>query len=155
MSRESRRPSAFCAVPVLVGAFLLFLVLPHAAAVLRAARPEAGTPGVFTAERLDCVEHPGHSACGWQGGFRSDDGSVVRARTSLYGGQGALRAGAGIRARDIGRAGRVYRFEGSREWVLNALLAGVGAVLVLGGLSPVVRTRRSRLPKTSLVESSI
>jgi hypothetical protein len=139
-SGRTRRPgrsgmSAFTVLLALLGGFLLYVVIPNVAPVLRAADGGAGVPGTFTAGQLLCVQHPGHTACGWQGEFRSDDGTLERRQVGLYGDAGDLKAGAVIKARDVGRSGKVYRPAGTHEWVLTALLAAVGLALLLNGFS--------------------
>ncbi|WP_460338859.1 hypothetical protein [Actinoallomurus acanthiterrae] len=148
------RVSAFDVLLALLGAFLLYLVVPNVGPVLRAARSGAGTRGTFTADRLNCVRHPGHTACNWQGAFRSDSGTLTRSHVFLYGGAGGLTAGTHIRARDVGRSGQVYRPAGSHEWILSGLLGLGGLVLCLkgSGLLGMARPARasdgSRRPRT-------
>ncbi|MFC4533243.1 hypothetical protein [Sphaerisporangium dianthi] len=129
-SRQGRSP-VFAAALTLVGAFLLYLAVPHIGPVVRAARAD-GVPGVFTAETLACVQHPGHESCSWSGEFRSDDGALRQAEVTLYGAdRETMRAGERTRAFDTGRAGRVYGPGGSREWVFTALLLLAGLAIVL------------------------
>lgn len=117
-------------VLVAIALYLLYLALPNAGPALRAARLD-GTPGVFTAQRLYCVQHPGHESCSWSGEFRSDDGATKRGEVWLYGSsRDSLRVGQQVRAYDIGRANRVYGPGGSREWIPVALMVAVSAVLL-------------------------
>ena len=133
--RRRSRPSLFLSVVLMITAgYLLFLAVPNVVPSVRAARAE-GTPGVFTAQRLGCVRHPGHESCSWTGEFRSDDGQIHRAGVSLRGSdRQSLRPGTRIRAVDVGRARQVYGPGGSREWLPTmALLAlGVGILGYLG-----------------------
>src|SRR5262249_33601194 len=110
--------------------------------VVRSAQSGAGIHGTFTAQRLNCVQHPGHVACGWEGGFRSADGRTVKPDVYLYGGAGDLTAGGSIPARDVGRSGQVYRFAGTHEWILSALLSAGGLLLVGFALRRAVRRQR-------------
>lgn len=122
---------------MLLGAFLLYLALPNVGTVVRSARAGDGIPGTFTAERLSCVQHPGHTACDWQGEFRSQGGALTRPHVFLYGGAGDLTPGATTKARDIGRPTEVYRPAGTHEWIPTALLALTGlALLVIAVLHP-------------------
>ncbi|MDX6741609.1 hypothetical protein [Actinocorallia sp. A-T 12471] len=133
----ARRPksgrSPFGVVVTLLGLFLLYLAAPTAGQVARAATPGAGAPGTFTAERLECVTHPGHRACDWFGSFQPQ-GGPVRADVALYGGEGAVVLGARVAARDVGRRDKVYRHDGSREWVFTLLLVLAGGALTAGGV---------------------
>jgi hypothetical protein len=114
----------------LAGGLLIAFVAPAVGPVVRAARAD-GTPGLFEARRLGCVQHPGHSTCIWYGEFRSDDGTRRRGEVYLYGSSnGTLRAGERIRAVDTGRPAWVYRPGGSREWIPTALLLAAGLGLL-------------------------
>ncbi|MER6949287.1 hypothetical protein ABT294_35250 [Nonomuraea sp. NPDC000554] len=96
---------------------------------IRAARAD-GTPGVFTAERLDCVYHGPHEQCNWLGEFRADNGE--RRQVSLYGSDSdTLRVGQQTKAVDVGRSSRVYGPGGSNEWVFTALLLAAGLSLLV------------------------
>jgi hypothetical protein len=134
-----RRLSGFDVLLLVAGAGLLALVLPGLPQALRAADADAGVHGSFTARDRVCTGHPGHTACNWQGTFRSEDGTSVRTGILLYGDGPGLRAGATTAARDIGRRGHVYMPAGSREWILSALLAAAGLLLLLGRTSVLVR----------------
>lgn len=151
-----RHISAFNVLLLLLGAFLLYLVIPNTGPVLRAARSGAGVQGTFTAERLACVRHPGHTACNWRGSFRPDGGRPERAGVYLYGGGGGLRAGERTTARDVGRSGQVYRPAGTHEWVMSGLLGLAGLLLCLYGVgligaarSALIRASASRPPRTT------
>ncbi|GAA4105008.1 hypothetical protein [Actinomadura miaoliensis] len=135
-----RRPSHLGTVLLLLaGAYLLYLSVPNVAPAVRAAKAD-GTPGMFTAQRLQCISHPGHESCSWTGEFRSDDGTIRRADVSLYGsGRNSLHEGERTRAFDIGRESRVYGPDGSREWISIALMILVGAAFFVFAL---VRVRR-------------
>jgi hypothetical protein len=142
--------SAFDVLVILLAAFLLYLVIPNVVPVLRSARAGDGVPGIFTARHLTCVAHPGHTACGWEGSFRSDSGTIDRGSVYLYGGSGGLTAGSQIKARDIGRASQVYRFSGTHEWVITAILFVVSLLLLLyAGVYRAVRSGISRLAAPS------
>lgn len=128
------RLSAFHVVLALLGAFLLYLSIPNAGVVMRSARAGEGLQGTFTARHLNCVQHPGHTACDWQGEFRSADGTVTRPSVFLYGGAGELAVGSTTKARDVGRTGEVYRPNGTHEWIPTALLALSGLALLVFAL---------------------
>jgi hypothetical protein len=104
---------------------------------------------VFTAQRLECVEHPGHEACTWYGRFRTMDGVVRNTDIALYGAdRDMLREGQQTQAFDVGRANRVYGPGGSNEWVMTALLLLAGAAALVSGLVRVVRVVRIvRVPR--------
>ena len=139
------RVTVFNVLIALVGVLLLCLSIPNAGPVLRAARAGDGVQGVFIAQRLSCVRHPGHTACDWTGEFRSATGALIRRDVVLYGGAGRLTTGSHTYARDVGRSGRVYRHPGSHEWILTALLALAG-LLLLGWAGHASGTRPARPP---------
>jgi hypothetical protein len=133
-------------VLVMLVSGLLFVLVsaPNLAPAIAAARAD-GTPGVFTADRLSCVSHPGHEACTWYGTFRPNRGAPRR--TSLYGsGRDTVAAGQRIRAFDVGRPGRVYGSGGSNEWILTSLLLVAGAGLVCGAAATAWRRRGALTP---------
>lgn len=108
--------------------------------VVRAARAE-GTPGTFTAEKLRCIEHPGHEQCSWYGRFRVSGRTGERAY--LYGaGRGDLRPGEAVAALDVGRAGQVYPPTGSREWMITAALVAFALALLAAGARGLLRAHR-------------
>ncbi len=131
---RARRPSRVTSAALLAVACLcLYVGLNNLGPALRAATA-SGVAGTFTAERLDCVRHPGHETCTWSGRFRAVDGPAERPGVALYGsGRGALRAGQSVPALDVGNAGRVYRPQGSREWIftLALVVAGYGLLVQL------------------------
>lgn len=130
MARRTSSP-AFTTVLTLIAAFLLYLAVPNIGTAVRAARAD-GTPGVFTARELTCVQHPGHESCVWIGEFRSDDGSTGRSGIEMYGSDRYSNvAGGRTRAVDIGLTGRVYGPGGSNEWVFTALLLASGLGILL------------------------
>ncbi|WP_327045653.1 hypothetical protein OG320_28840 [Microbispora sp. NBC_01189] len=140
-----RGSPAFTAALTLFALFLLFLTVPGIGPAVRAARAD-GVPGTFTARSVDCVRHPGHESCTWNGDFRSDDGAVRRDGVELYGAdRDMLREGQQTRAVDVGRPSRVYGPGGSMEWVFTALLllAAAGILLVAYG-GPVRHLLRAR-----------
>ncbi|MBA9005592.1 hypothetical protein [Thermomonospora cellulosilytica] len=131
------------AVLVAVALYLLYLALPNLGPALRAARLD-GTAGTFTAQRLQCVRHPGHESCSWQGTFVSDDGAVRREGVWLHGSdRSSHQAGQRTRAYDTGRESRVYGPGGSREWVPIALMVAVSGALLAFAFS---RPRERRDP---------
>ncbi|MBO3750606.1 hypothetical protein J5X84_31400 [Streptosporangiaceae bacterium NEAU-GS5] len=141
-SRRRRRPIFSCVILILAGIGLIWLAVPSIGPAVRAATAD-GTPGVFTAQRLDCVEHPGHEACTWYGDFRASDGSVRMSDIALYGAdRGMLHEGQQTQAFDVGRPTRVYGPGGSNEWVMIALLLVAGAAGVVIGLVRVARAPR-------------
>jgi hypothetical protein len=140
------RSPVLTAALTLVGVLLLYVAVPNIGPVVRAARAD-GLAGVFTAERLHCVRHPGHESCNWIGRFRSDDGTVRRTGVTFYGStRDSHRAGEETRALDIGRSNRIYGPEGSSEWVFTMLmlLAGLGILsrLYTGPLRRLLSRRR-------------
>ncbi|MFC4586740.1 hypothetical protein [Sphaerisporangium corydalis] len=141
-ARHGHSP-VFTAALTLIGAFLLYLVIPNIGPAVRAARAD-GAPGVFTARSVSCVEHPGHESCSWMGDFRSDAGGADRP-VALYGSdRDSLRPGMETRAFDVGRPNLVYGPGGSREWVFTALLLLAGlAILVFPYAGLLMRSPRA------------
>ncbi|MBO2453682.1 hypothetical protein J4573_41800 [Actinomadura barringtoniae] len=140
--RRRRPPSAFTVVlATLVGLALLAITVPNVGPVMRAARAD-GPRGTFTAQRVSCVQHPGHEQCTWYGTFQlpasssgPGSGSAVRHDYYLYGAnRGTLHTGQQVTAVDVGRKGRVYDPAGSHEWILTGLLllAGLALFVPLG-----------------------
>ncbi|MFI0366872.1 hypothetical protein ACH35V_03280 [Actinomadura sp. 1N219] len=128
-----------------MAAYLLYLAVPNVGPALRAASAE-GTPGVFTAQQLQCIQHPGHESCSWKGEFRSDTGGIHRTGVSLHGaGRDSLQVGAQTKAVDVGRTSRVYSPDGSREWVAIALMVLTSAILLTFACLRM-RPRRSTTP---------
>lgn len=129
-----RSPSRLTSFAMLVAAcLLLYVSLPNLGKAIHIATAD-GTPGTFTASRIDCISHPGHESCSWSGTFRSRDSTVVLRSVTLYGsGRSSLRNGQRVSAEDMGVPGRVYRPGGSREWILTGLLlvAGYGLLALL------------------------
>ncbi|MFC4590955.1 hypothetical protein ACFO8L_33000 [Sphaerisporangium corydalis] len=135
----SRRVSAFDIALALGGLLFIFLSAQNAGPAIAALRAD-GVQGTFTAQRLDCVEHPGHEQCSWVGDFRSDDAAVVREGIGFYGSErSTFTPGATSPAFDTGRLGHVYGPGGSNEWVIIAALLLVGLALTL---RPLLRLRR-------------
>jgi hypothetical protein len=132
-----------------VGGILLYLAVPQIGPAVRAASAD-GSPGVFTAQRLDCVEHPGHRSCSWSGTFQANAGGAAAREVTLYGyDEEVLRPGMTAPAFDIGHADRVVGPDGSNEWMFTALLIAVAAgILYLGIGHPLLRLalRRTALP---------
>ncbi|GAA0596998.1 hypothetical protein [Actinomadura livida] len=151
--RARGAPSGFTVTVTAALAFLLlFFTVPNLGAVWRAARAD-GASGTFTAERLSCVEHPGHESCSWYGTFMPAAGSEAH-ETSMYGaGRGDLSAGERVPAIDVGRPSRVYSVDGSREWIPTGLtlIAAAGLCVplarrLLSRVRPSGRARRSGTP---------
>nr|BFE81382.1 hypothetical protein GCM10020093_039830 [Planobispora longispora] len=113
MTVAKRRPGAFDLALVVMGLLMLLASVPEIGPSIRAARAD-GVSGVFTAEELRCVQHPGHESCVWAGDFASADGRILRPGVELYGSdRDTLTAGQTTPAVDTGRATRVYGPGGS------------------------------------------
>ncbi|MFI1016671.1 hypothetical protein [Streptomyces sp. NPDC020965] len=143
MRRSSvRRPSRTVSIALLITAcLLLYVSLSNMGNVVRAAKAD-GTAGRFTAERLHCVSHGAHQTCEWSGAFTSDDGAVRRADVTMYGsGKGSFTRNESATAVDVGNPGRVYRPQGSREWLFTGLLLLTGL-----GLLGLLARRHLRSP---------
>ncbi|MEV7969057.1 hypothetical protein AB0O34_24155 [Sphaerisporangium sp. NPDC088356] len=139
----ARRVSAFDIALALGGLLLVLLAVQNAGPAVAALRAD-GVQGTFTAQRLDCIEHPGHEQCNWVGAFRSGDGKVVREGIAFYGSErGTFTPGAKSPAFDTGRLGHVYGPGGSNEWVVVAALLVVGLGLAL---RPPLKSLRRRGP---------
>lgn len=126
-------PRLWSGLLLVIAALLLYVSLPNLGHVIRAARAD-GEPGVFTAQHVECVQHPGHESCTWSGTFRSRGGGEA-VQTTYYGaGRDSMRPGEKRRAVDVGFPGRVYSPDGSREWIFTValLLAGFGLLGYLG-----------------------
>jgi hypothetical protein len=134
--RPTRRRNVVLAAAA--GTVMLALALPNVGPALRAARAD-GVHGTFVAERLSCVQHPGHELCSWYGTFQPDPdrsgapaASGVRTDISLYGSdRDTLRSGRRVPAVDTGRPARVYSPGGSREWIVVAALLVTGCLLLV------------------------
>lgn len=88
---------------------------------VRAARGE-GTSGVFVAESLSCVRHPGHESCACQGTFAPEGSEERRSVRPHAAERGDCANGPRVAAVDSGAADRVYGPWGSREWVFSAVV---------------------------------
>ncbi|WP_143020114.1 hypothetical protein [Sinosporangium album] len=122
--------SAFGMVVAGIGVLLVVLGFQGLGPALAAARAD-GAWGTFTAREVTCIQHPGHEQCSWQGEFRPDTGSAVRADITLYGSdRDTFAPGAVTRAFDTGRRGHVYGPGGSNEWIMSALLLLAGGFLL-------------------------
>lgn len=132
----TRKPSRTVSTVLLITAcLLLFVSLPNLGNVLRAATAD-GTAGRFTAERLRCVSHSAHQSCEWSGTFESDDDLVRRTDVTMYGsGKDSFATNQSATALDVGNPGRIYRPQGSNEWVFTVLLllTGFGLLWLLAG----------------------
>ena len=132
-------------VLLLVAALVLSFTVPALGPAMRLARGD-GRPGTFTAQRLDCVSHPGHESCAWVGEFRSRDGAVHRTGVVLAGSdRGTHRVGRRTAAVDAGLAGRVYGPDGSNEWVFTALLLLTALALTAFVISAATGAVRRKL----------
>ncbi|MFF5210171.1 hypothetical protein [Streptosporangium sp. NPDC000396] len=123
-----RKPGAFDLVIMIGGLLLVVLAVQNAGPALAALRGD-GIRGVFTAQRVECIQHPGHEQCSWLGEFRSAAG--IRPGIAFYGSDREMFApGQTSPAFDTGRRGHVYGPGGSNEWIVVALLflAGLGLI---------------------------
>ncbi|MEW9552922.1 hypothetical protein [Nonomuraea sp. NPDC050783] len=144
--RRGRRASPLLtAVLLLAAALLLSWVTPAVGPAVRLARGD-GRPGTFTAQRLECVRHPGHESCAWIGEFRSHDGLVHRTEVALAGGdRTSQRAGRRSEAMDVGLPNRVYGPDGSNEWIFTMSLFLAVLALLAFAAAPLVTAVRRRL----------
>lgn len=132
-------------VLLLVAALSLSWTLPAIDPALRLAGGH-GRPGTFTAQRLECLRHPGHESCAWTGEFRSHDGIIHRTWATLAGSDRTThRAGQRIEAIDIGLTNRVYGADGSGEWIFTVLLALAELALLTFTITAIAGTIRRRL----------
>ncbi|MFG3442780.1 hypothetical protein ACGF0J_36530 [Nonomuraea sp. NPDC047897] len=141
-----RRPSPPLTIALLiVAALLLTWTIPAIGPALRLAGGD-GRPGTFTAQRLDCVRHPGHESCAWTGDFSSHDGVVHRRGVTLAGSDRTThQAGRRTGAVDVGLPNRVYGPNGSTEWIFTALLLLAVLALLVFAAAPVAGAARRRL----------
>ncbi|MDR8413076.1 hypothetical protein MTP10_30635 [Nonomuraea sp. 3-1Str] len=141
-----RRPSPPLTVALLlVTALLLSWTVPGIGPALRLAGG-AGRSGTFTAQRLDCVRHPGHESCAWTGDFRSHDGVVRRTGVTLAGSdRDTDHVGRQTEAIDVGLPNRVYGPHGSNEWIFTVFLLLAELALLAFALAPVVGAVRRGL----------
>lgn len=129
-------------LPAVAGLLLLVFAVPNLAPALRAARAE-GVRGTFTAERLTCVEHPGHEQCTWYGRFHGGDRNR---EVTLYGAtRTSLHTGQAVLAVDVGRPWRVYPPSGSREWIVVVAVIAGALVLLLPLAAHLARRRQLEL----------
>ncbi|CAM5700433.1 hypothetical protein [Streptomyces griseomycini] len=130
MNTSGRKPSGFVSLLLLLAGVLLFwMSVPNLGTAARAATAD-GPRGTFTAARLMCFGHAGHTTCEWTGTFRSDDGTVELEGVKLYGsGRDTFEAGQTAPAVDVGHAGRVYSPTGSHAWIITAVLAVLAYIL--------------------------
>lgn len=146
-----RGPSRVISFFILAAAgLLLYVALPNLGPALRVATAD-GTPGTFTAQRLDCVTHPGHESCSWLGRFRPRDGSGQLRAVALSGARkDQLRTGQRVPAVDLDVPGRVYAPGRSFDWIVTMLLLIGGyfllAVFAKRHLMPPPRPRGSPHP---------
>jgi hypothetical protein len=141
--KRRRLSLPLAAVLLLIAAFLMAVTVPAIGPALRLARGD-GRPGTFTAQRLDCVQHPGHESCAWIGEFDSRDGVIHRAGVTLAGSdRGTQDAGRRAEAIDVGLTGRVYGSGGSNDWIFTGLLSmATLALLVLVAASATGAVRQ-------------
>nr|ANY94477.1 hypothetical protein [Streptomyces sp. CB02366] len=132
MATRGARPSGFVSLLLLLAGVLLFwLTVPGLGDAARTATAD-GPRGTFTAVRLVCAGHAGHTTCEWLGTFRSADGAVELGSVKLYGsGRGAFEAGQSAPAVDVGNAGRVYDPAGSHTCIITVGLAALSYVLLV------------------------
>ncbi|MFF8982057.1 hypothetical protein ACF08E_01555 [Streptomyces globisporus] len=132
MATSGRKPSGFVSLLLLLAGVLLFwMTVPNLGTAARAATAD-GPRGTFTAARLVCVGHSGHTSCEWSGTFRSDDGTVELTDVKLYGsGRDTFDAGQTAPAVDVGNVGRVYAPTGSRSWIITVVLVLVAYALLV------------------------
>ncbi|MFY0510670.1 hypothetical protein ACOMD4_09770 [Streptomyces anulatus] len=144
MATGGSRPSGFVSLLLLLAGVLLFwMTVPNLGTAARAATAD-GPRGTFTAARLVCAGHSGHTTCEWAGTFRSDDGTVELVGVKLYGsGRDTFEAGRTAPAVDVGNAGRVYDPTGSRAWIITVVLVVLAYVLL------VAVARRHLMPPAS------
>ncbi|WP_131815625.1 hypothetical protein [Thermostaphylospora chromogena] len=144
MPRACKRgPDAFEMTVMAAGVVVMFLALQHLGPALAAAGGR-GTPGTFTAERVACIQHPGHEQCSWFGRFRADTGEARQGQVAFYGSErNMFTPGETVRAFDTGRSGHVYGPGGSNEWVAVALLFVAGLGLVTWPFGPRGRRREA------------
>jgi hypothetical protein len=141
MSGRGPRFGAFNAVILVVAALITAMALTGVERSVRAATADGG-PGRFTAERVDCTQHPGHESCTCYGEYLPDDGSAPRTDVYLYGrDRETCRIGTSVAAVDIGSRTRVYGPEGSREWLWTAGMALAGLGLGAWSVRPLLRRR--------------
>ncbi|WP_304451485.1 hypothetical protein [Nocardiopsis sp. YSL2] len=145
MTRRGTSP-AFALVLMVLAGTVAYVGLAGLDQGLRAARGE-GTPGVFTATALSCVRHPSHESCGCDGTFTADDGGPAREVTLHAAGRDTCVVGAEIAAVDAGSDTRVYGPDGSREWIVSALLLVGASVAVLWSAVQGVRGLRGGGPR--------
>ncbi|MGV9778139.1 hypothetical protein [Streptosporangium sp. NPDC003464] len=137
MRSGTKRLSAFDLVIAAGGLVLVLLAGQNLGPALAALRGE-GTWGTFTAQRVECVQHPGHEQCTWLGDFRA--GGEARQGIAFYGAdREAFTPGQTVRAFDTGRRGHVYGPGGSNEWIMVVLLLVAGLGLAA---RPLLRLRR-------------
>lgn len=131
MATSGRKPSGFVSLLLLLVSILLFwMSVPNLGTAARAATTD-GPRGTFTATRLMCFGHAGHTTCEWLGTFQSDDGTVELEGVKLYGsGSDTFEAGQTAPAVDVGNAGRVYNRTGSHAWIITVVLAVLAYVLL-------------------------
>lgn len=126
------RPSVFSLVVLVLVGLLGYVGLSGWDRGVRAARGE-GAPGVFVAESLSCVRHPGHESCVCQGTFTPENSGEERSVRLHAAQRSDCASGAEVASVDSGAADRVYGPWGSREWVFSAVLVSiaVGATVVI------------------------
>ncbi|AWL90746.1 hypothetical protein BF14_034135 [Streptomyces griseus] len=132
MTTSGRRPSGFVSLLLLLlGVLLFWLTVPNLGDAARTATAD-GPLGTFTATRLVCAGHAGHTTCEWLGTFRSTDGTVDLGNVKLYGSdRDAFEAGRTAPAVDVGNPGRVYDPAGSYTWIVTVGLAVLSYALLI------------------------
>ncbi|MFJ5049787.1 hypothetical protein [Streptomyces sp. NPDC088719] len=132
MPTNRRKPSGFVSLLLLLAGVLLFwLTVPNLGNAARAATAD-GPRGTFTAARLVCAGHSGHTTCEWSGTFQSLDGTQKTPNVKLYGSdQNTFKAGQTAPAVDVGNPGRVYDPDGTHTWIVTLLLALLAYALLI------------------------
>ncbi|MEU5716474.1 hypothetical protein AB0G71_11905 [Streptomyces sp. NPDC020403] len=123
MTTHTPQPSKYITLLLLLTGILLFwTTVPNLGDAARAATAD-GPRGTFTATRLVCAGHAGHTTCEWSGTFRSTDNTVYDKDVKLYGSdRDTFTAGQTAPAVDVGNPGRVYDPTGSHTWIVTVIL---------------------------------
>ncbi|WP_069170199.1 hypothetical protein [Streptomyces griseus] len=123
MTTNTRKPSGYVSLLLLLtGTLLFWMTVPNLGNAARAATAN-GPRGTFTATRLVCAGHAGHTTCEWSGTFRSTDNTVHSTGVKLYGsGPDTFTAGQTAPAVDVGNPGRVYDPTGTHTWIITVAL---------------------------------
>jgi hypothetical protein len=90
---------------------------------LRAAHGK-GTRGEWVAQHYQCQR----SSCAWLGEFVLPNGTVTMPRATYEGSLASVYPGRVVPALDSGAGDEVYPVNGTRQWIKDAILLGVGAI---------------------------